>query len=213
MRFERILLACAFLCAGCGTTPVRRAGAMPSIDLPGSSAAPFETALRWKDWRIVVRVLSSGEGRVTWYEVRSSRVGPGGERLIQRTTYDSDGVPAGAWLSDLRGNGWPVLVLAFTDGGRMRYGSIRLIQCDERGFHALAAPNTLRTLLDGYRGGDRWGCDERGLTRVFPIYMEGDEPGSPSGGERLLRYQWKGGQWRVRYHNEKPPASSGPPSS
>jgi hypothetical protein len=171
---------------------------------PVPEKPPYEKHHRWKDWSVWVRELPVLPGHMVWYEVQAGRVSNGKEDVVRRATYDSDGEIRQTWMGDLKGNGWPVLILFISDTGKGRYGFLRLIECRGDGFRVLQGPNTPRKLLEGYRGSDAWDWKEGELIREFPLYREGDEPGEPRGGESTIGYKWIKGKWRVRFHREPP---------
>lgn len=151
-----------------------------------------------------MRALPVQPGRMVWYEVQAGRVSNGKEDVLRRATYDTDGEIQRTWMGDLKGTGWPVLILFMSDTGKGRYGFLRLIECRGDGFRILQGPNTPRKLLEGYRGSDMWDWKDGEIIRQFPLYKDGDEPGAPQGGMSTIWYKWIKGKWRVRFHREPP---------
>jgi hypothetical protein len=201
-RFLFTLLCVLSLCA-CASVGMKKDNLNPrSFSSTVTPKLPYERTLHWKDWLVRVRALPSDAGEMAWFEVRTSRVRDDIEEKLLRTTYDAEGILQQSWLVDLKGNGWPVLILFLSDEGKGRYGFLRLVECRETGFRALENPNTPRALLTGYRGGDVWRWEAGVLIREFPLYKAEDEMGSPTDGRRLLRYQWDKGKWRVRFQTQ-----------
>jgi hypothetical protein len=200
-RFFLILICVFSLCACASNRPAGRVESRPGESLVSKSEpVRFEKNLRWKDWVVLVNVLSIHTGDMQWYEVRCDRVVQGKRETQYQTTYDAEGTIQAAWLGEFRGAGVPVLALSFMDRGSAHYGSLKLFECREKGFRAIEGPSTARPLLEGYRGGDIWEFKEGVFFRTFPIYKEGDETRNPTGGQRVIRYHWENGKWRARYH-------------
>ena len=209
-RVRWLLFPCLFLGACASTPPLQEISmADTSSVLLGSRKAPYERHHRWKDWSVQVRTLPNQNGPISWYEVSIARIVKDEEKLLQRNVHDAEGAIQATWLEDVKGTGWPVLILFMNDGGKGRYGFLRMLECDATGSRVMENPPTPRSLLAGYRGGDVWSWDEGNLTRKFSLYREGDEPGQPTGGARFIRYTWEGGRWRQRYKDEAPPETEG----
>jgi hypothetical protein len=208
-RFLRVLLCLLPLCA-CATSRPKGAASQGRLFVPSAASEklPYEKHHRWKDWSVWVKALPVQPGHMVWYEVQAGRVSNEKEDILRRTTYDADGEVQQTWLSDLKGAGWPVLILFMSDTGKGHYGFLRLIECRGDGFRNLPVPNTPHQLLEGYRGGDVWDWKDGELVRQFPLYVEGDEPGTPQGGKCIIWYKWIKGKWHVRYQHEPQVASS-----
>ncbi|GEM_PF-2463734 len=193
---------------GCGHAPATRIQTAPGTSGRAFAGEPYERHHRWKDWRVTVLERPQNPASLTWYQVQVSRSQSDGEVPLYMNTFDSEGVLERTWLEDVRGNGWPTLVVFTRSRGTGAYGSLRLLECGPKGFRARPAPRASARQLAGYRGHDEWRWEDDSLFRVFPIYRLNDPDDAPGGGQRTLRYNWKKGKWRFRFKNEDAPPPS-----
>lgn len=153
------------------------------------------------------------------FDVRSRPAGGCGVQIVTVTAMragkkvaamktDADQVPKSAKAVDLDGDGTPELVLTSLVPGGMAMESLDIYRLDG----ATLQHSTIPELEDksGYRGGDRFKIEGHLIVRTFPVYLDGDQDGKPTGGSRSLKYGYKEGALTLSAMTEK---SEAPPSS
>ena len=164
---------------------------------------PYEKHYEWKDWRIEVREVPGDGSALSWYSVSVSRVVDGAETPKYKSVFDADARIQRTWLADVRRNGWPDLVIFTSSGGGNAPGSLRILECLEKGFHRVKPPVAPDKLLKGYRGGDDWDLKEGSLVRRFPLYG-GEDGNTYTGAVREVRFKWEKGRFGVKYRTIDP---------
>lgn len=129
-------------------------------------------------------------------------IGRGG-KILSRHRTDVDYLAENAWAADLNGDGTPELVVASSSVGSEARGALDVYQVDGNIIRRASMPE----LHDpsGYRGGDRFGLDGRQIVRTVPVYKDGDLAGEPTGGSRVLTYDFNAGRISFREQLDQQP--------
>lgn len=115
-----------------------------------------------------------------------------GGKNFSRFRTDVDYLADQAWAADLDGDGRPELLLASKSTGSEAFGALDVYSLDGNKVRRTSMPQMHDP--NGYRGGDRFRLDGRQIIRTVPFYKEGDALGSPSGGNRSFKYDFKDGK-------------------
>lgn len=129
-------------------------------------------------------------------------IGHGG-KIFSRYRTDVDYLAENAWAADLNGDGKPELVVASRTVGNEARGALDVYQVDGKTVRRASLPEL--TDPSGYRGGDRFGLDGRQIVRTVPVYRDGDLAGEPTGGSRVLIYDFNAGRISFREQLDQQP--------
>lgn len=125
-----------------------------------------------------------------------------GGKKIAGLKVDVDYLAKSVQAVDLTGDGTPELaVFSRTTGGVMS-DTLDVYWLDGSNLRRIKAPE-LGDQAD-YKGGDRFSLEGRQIIRTVPVYRDSDPIGKPSGGTRILRYDFREGAFALSVQPEKP---------
>jgi hypothetical protein len=181
------------------------AQAMPAparpIILPASAApaAPFDQTLTLQG--ISFRVTSNNSGPRNELQIVPSGLSIDNTPIVRAI----EGQITGAEVADLNVDGSPELYVYIRSAGPGGFGSLVAFSANRRKslseIHLPPVSDDAQAAR-GYRGHDDFAVVEATLARRFPVYRDGDNAASPSGGVRQMHYKLKPGEasWQLRLH-------------
>ena len=110
--------------------------------------------------------------------------------------FKSDPIVA-AEIGDLNGDGYPELLIYTQSVGSGSYGKLIAFSVNagksisQASFPEIGSDPKIKK---GYMGHDKFSIVNNQLTRVFPIYNEGDPNVQPTGKKRVITYKLKDGE-------------------
>ena len=107
------------------------------------------------------------------------------------TKADVDYLARLAQAVDLTGDGLPELALISRAAGDTATEALDVYWLDGKSLRRSIVPELEDK--NGYKGGDRFRIEGRQIVRTIPVYRDGDPAGKPTGGTRMLKYDFKDG--------------------
>ena len=96
------------------------------------------------------------------------------------------------WISDFNNNGDIEIIVNTRNAGSGGFGNIDRYELSNN--QLIEKPIEL-TKHTGYRGRDRFSIKKGKLNREFPLYNKGDVTIRPTGGRKVLDYDFKKEKW------------------
>jgi len=98
-----------------------------------------------------------------------------------------------AFADDMTDDGNPDLIICIYSGDNNEVGSIAGLSYNatDKSFVPVYFPDIYldSKIREGYKGYDEFSALTGTLMRKFPIYIQGDAPGKPTGGIRVIQYK------------------------
>lgn len=125
-----------------------------------------------------------------------------GGKKVATLKADVDQLPYSAEAVDLAKDGTTELVLISRAKDGVASELLDVCWLDGTNFlHRTTIPEPDEKT--GYKGGDRFYIEDHLVVRSFPVYLDSDLPGKPSGGTRLLKYKFKDGVFTLYVESER----------
>lgn len=195
VRVSRLLTTGIIVAAGVSVVAITQAGAMRTDNQLECNRQDIETPgdceLSYRGIRFEIQATADSS-------LNQLRVNPAGlETDNSEITAELDGIAYKAELADLDGNGWPEIYIYVSSAGSGSYGSLAAYAVNNgKSVTPIYLPEMEHTpeVIEGYMGHDEFAVVENRLVRHFPVYKEGDNNASPSGGTRQIQYRLEPGE-------------------
>ena len=114
------------------------------------------------------------------------------ETLITGLVFPRDGGIENVWISDFNNNGNLEIIVNTRNAGSGVSGNLDRYELSNN--QLIKKPIQVPEYT-GYRGKDRFSIQRGKLNREFPLYNKGDSMVRPTGGKKILDYDFKKEKW------------------